>query len=202
MYMPTNVQVRRRLRNWQEAFLAWFAFQLVLFHSSLLLLFELFCFSALPGNIVHVCAKFLFYGINIRKVIISTTCLRMLYCREVSVVKFTLIITFLSNGYFFTSVCSLYLIVRFCFCWIAPFLFNWRDCRRLALSTCATHRNLSTTTSMYAQVQLTFLTKKSLLISTLDKVIYYKGAFLQDLTKPLFTTQNRLDTRSQSYDRE
>jgi hypothetical protein len=40
----------------------------------------------------------------------------------------------------------------------------------------------------------TFLAKKnlakSLLISTLDKVIYYKGTFLQGSTKPLFTTQN------------
>jgi hypothetical protein len=32
---------------------------------------------------------------------------------------------------------------------------------------------------------------KSPLISTLDKVIYYKGTFLQASTKPLFTTQNR-----------
>jgi hypothetical protein len=32
---------------------------------------------------------------------------------------------------------------------------------------------------------------KSLLISTQDKVIYYKGTFLQDSTKPLLTTQNR-----------
>jgi hypothetical protein len=35
---------------------------------------------------------------------------------------------------------------------------------------------------------------KSPLISTLDKVIYYKGAFSQDSTKSLFTTQNRLET--------
>jgi hypothetical protein len=35
---------------------------------------------------------------------------------------------------------------------------------------------------------------KSLLISTLDKVIYYIGTFLQGSTKPLFTTQNRLVT--------
>jgi hypothetical protein len=35
---------------------------------------------------------------------------------------------------------------------------------------------------------------KSLLISTLDKVIYFKGTFLQHSTKPLFTTQNRLET--------
>jgi hypothetical protein len=50
---------------------------------------------------------------------------------------------------------------------------------------------------MFALVQQTFLAKtfvKSLLISTLDKVIYHKGTFLQDSTKPLFTTQNRLET--------
>jgi hypothetical protein len=34
---------------------------------------------------------------------------------------------------------------------------------------------------------------KSLLISTLDKVIYYIGAFLQGSTKTFFTTQNRLE---------
>jgi hypothetical protein len=41
---------------------------------------------------------------------------------------------------------------------------------------------------MFALVQQTFLAKnlvKSLLISTLDKVICYKGAFSQDSTKPL-----------------
>jgi hypothetical protein len=35
---------------------------------------------------------------------------------------------------------------------------------------------------------------KSLLISTLDKVIYYIGTFLQGSTKPLYTTQNRVET--------
>jgi hypothetical protein len=35
---------------------------------------------------------------------------------------------------------------------------------------------------------------KSLLISTLDKVIYYIGTFLQGSAKPLFTTQNRVET--------
>jgi hypothetical protein len=36
---------------------------------------------------------------------------------------------------------------------------------------------------------------KSLLISTLvDRAIYYNGTFLQDSTKSLFTTQNRLKT--------
>jgi hypothetical protein len=34
---------------------------------------------------------------------------------------------------------------------------------------------------------------KSLLISTLDKEIYYVGTFLQGSTKPLFTTQNRVE---------
>jgi hypothetical protein len=35
---------------------------------------------------------------------------------------------------------------------------------------------------------------KGLLISILDKVIYYKGTFLQGSMKPLFTTQSRLET--------
>jgi hypothetical protein len=35
---------------------------------------------------------------------------------------------------------------------------------------------------------------KSLLISTLDKIIYYIGTFLQGSTKPLFTSQNRMET--------
>jgi hypothetical protein len=35
---------------------------------------------------------------------------------------------------------------------------------------------------------------KSLLISTLVKVVYNKGAFLQGPTKPHFTTQNRLES--------
>jgi hypothetical protein len=34
---------------------------------------------------------------------------------------------------------------------------------------------------------------KNWLISILDKVIYYKGTFLQGSTKPLFTSQNRLE---------
>jgi hypothetical protein len=50
---------------------------------------------------------------------------------------------------------------------------------------------------MLAQVLQTFWAKKtlvkSLLISTLDKVIYNIGTFLQGSTKPLFTTQNRVD---------
>jgi hypothetical protein len=45
---------------------------------------------------------------------------------------------------------------------------------------------------MLAQVLQTFWAKKtlvkSLLISTLDKVIYFNGK-----TKPLFTTQNRVE---------
>jgi hypothetical protein len=52
--------------------------------------------------------------------------------------------------------------------------------------------------SKFGLVQKSFLAKKNLvkclLISTLDKVIYYNGAFLQGSTKPLFTTQNRLET--------
>jgi hypothetical protein len=35
---------------------------------------------------------------------------------------------------------------------------------------------------------------KSLLISTLDKIIYYIGTFLQGSTRPLFTSQNRVET--------
>jgi hypothetical protein len=35
---------------------------------------------------------------------------------------------------------------------------------------------------------------KSLLISTLDMVIYYIGTFLQGSTKPLFSSQNRVET--------
>jgi hypothetical protein len=35
---------------------------------------------------------------------------------------------------------------------------------------------------------------KSLLISTLDKVIYYNATFLQGSAKPLFTSQNRVET--------
>jgi hypothetical protein len=49
---------------------------------------------------------------------------------------------------------------------------------------------------MLAQALQTFWVKKnlvkSLLISTLDKLIHYKGTFLQGSTKPLFTTQNRV----------
>jgi hypothetical protein len=37
---------------------------------------------------------------------------------------------------------------------------------------------------------------KSLLISTLDKVIYYIGKCLQGSTKPFFTTQTRLEISS------
>jgi hypothetical protein len=50
---------------------------------------------------------------------------------------------------------------------------------------------------MLAQVSQTFWAKKnlvkSLLIFTLDKVIYNIGTFLQGSTKPRFTTQNRLE---------
>jgi hypothetical protein len=56
---------------------------------------------------------------------------------------------------------------------------------------------------MFALVQQTFLAKKnfvkSLLISALDKVIYYKGTFLQYSTKPLLTTQNRLETSCKKF---
>jgi hypothetical protein len=60
------------------------------------------------------------------------------------------------------------------------------------------HRNLSTRTSKFAPVQQTFWAKetlvKSLLISTLDKVIYYIGTIFLQSTKPLFTSQNRVET--------
>jgi hypothetical protein len=35
---------------------------------------------------------------------------------------------------------------------------------------------------------------KTLLVSTLHKVIYYIGAFLQGSPKPRFTSQNRVET--------
>jgi hypothetical protein len=34
---------------------------------------------------------------------------------------------------------------------------------------------------------------KNWLISTLDKVIYFKGTIFQGSTKPLFTSQNRVE---------
>jgi hypothetical protein len=50
---------------------------------------------------------------------------------------------------------------------------------------------------MLAQVLKTFWAKKTLeknmLLSTLGKVIYYIGTFLQGSTKPLFATQNRVE---------
>jgi hypothetical protein len=58
------------------------------------------------------------------------------------------------------------------------------------------HRNLRSRTSVLAQVLQTFWAKNlvtSLLISTLDNVIYYIGTFLQGSKKPLFTTQNRVE---------
>jgi hypothetical protein len=60
------------------------------------------------------------------------------------------------------------------------------------------HRNLSARTRMFELLLQTFWAKKalikSLLLSTLDKVIYYIGAFLQGSTKPLFISQNRVET--------
>jgi hypothetical protein len=51
---------------------------------------------------------------------------------------------------------------------------------------------------MFELVLQTFWAKtvvKSLLISTQDKVIYYIGTFyVQGSTKPLFTSQNRVET--------
>jgi hypothetical protein len=63
---------------------------------------------------------------------------------------------------------------------------------------CQNHRNLSTRTRMFELLLQTFWAKqnlvKSLLISSLDKVIYYNETFLQGSTKPFFTSQNRVET--------
>jgi hypothetical protein len=60
------------------------------------------------------------------------------------------------------------------------------------------HRNLSTSTRMFELLLQTFCANKnlvkSLLISTLDKVIYCIGTVLQGSKKPLFTSQNRVET--------
>jgi hypothetical protein len=57
--------------------------------------------------------------------------------------------------------------------------------------------NLSTRTRMFCAGPANILGEKnlvkSLLISTLDKVIYYEWTFSQGSTKPLFTTQNRVE---------
>jgi hypothetical protein len=42
---------------------------------------------------------------------------------------------------------------------------------------------------------------KSLLISALDKVIYYNGTFLRGSTKPIFTSQNRVETSWKKFAR-
>jgi hypothetical protein len=51
---------------------------------------------------------------------------------------------------------------------------------------------------MFEMLLQTFWAKytlvKTLLISTLDKVMYYIGTFLQGSTTPLFTSQNRVET--------
>jgi hypothetical protein len=61
------------------------------------------------------------------------------------------------------------------------------------------HINLRSRTSMLAQVFHKFLGKehpvKNWLISTLDKVIYFKGTIFQRSTRPLFTSQNRVEIR-------
>jgi hypothetical protein len=52
---------------------------------------------------------------------------------------------------------------------------------------------------MFALVQQIFLGEKHLvknwLFSTLDKVIYFKGAIFQGSTAHLFTSQNRVEIR-------
>jgi hypothetical protein len=56
---------------------------------------------------------------------------------------------------------------------------------------------------MLAQVLQIFLGKNTLyktrLIYTLDKVIYFKGTIFQWSTKPLFTSQNRVEISSKNY---
>jgi hypothetical protein len=61
------------------------------------------------------------------------------------------------------------------------------------------HRNLCTRTSKCSLVQQLFLAKNPLLSSARDKVIYYKWTFLQGSTKPLFTTQNGLETSRKNF---
>jgi hypothetical protein len=62
----------------------------------------------------------------------------------------------------------------------------------------AKHRNLRSRTSILAQVLQIFFGKEHLeknwLISTLDKVVYFKGTIFLQSTKPLFTSQNRVET--------
>jgi hypothetical protein len=62
---------------------------------------------------------------------------------------------------------------------------------------CLDHRNLRSRTSMLAQALQIFWGKdylvKNRLISTLDNVIYFKGTIFQRSTKPLFTSQNRVE---------
>jgi hypothetical protein len=69
---------------------------------------------------------------------------------------------------------------------------------KAAISIGLAHRNLRSKTSMLAQVLQIFWGKEHLVknrvISTLDKIIYYIGTFLQGSTKPLFTSQNRVET--------
>jgi hypothetical protein len=59
---------------------------------------------------------------------------------------------------------------------------------------CSAHRNLRTRTSIFALAKQ-FFGGKNWLISTLAKIIYFKEPFFRGLhTKPLFTSQNRLET--------
>jgi hypothetical protein len=69
--------------------------------------------------------------------------------------------------------------------WSARFSFVWRIEILILERKC-----LSCSCKYFGQKNLV----KSLLISTLDKVIYYIGTFLQGSTKPLFTAQNRVET--------
>jgi hypothetical protein len=69
-----------------------------------------------------------------------------------------------------------------------------RQCCRLHKSD---HGNLRSRTSVLAQALHIFSGKEHLvknwLISTIDKVIYFKGTIFQRSTKSIFTSQNRAE---------
>jgi hypothetical protein len=73
----------------------------------------------------------------------------------------------------------------------------WQLSLKAAISSRG-HRHLRSRTSMLAQVLQVFFwgiehLVKNWLISTLDKAIYFKGTIFQRSTKPLFTSQNRVE---------
>jgi hypothetical protein len=79
----------------------------------------------------------------------------------------------------------------------------WNE-RQLLAAPHSNHRNLGTRISMLAQVLQIFWVKERLvrnrLISTLDKVIYFKGTVFLWSTKPLFTSQNRVETSWKKFE--